>query len=59
MKAAIAVLAGDGIGPEVIAEAVPVLQSVAERFGHQFALSAAAFGGCAIDQHGEPLPAST
>ena len=59
MKAAIAVLAGDGIGPEVIAEAVPVLQRVAERFGHQFALSAAAFGGCAIDQHGEPLPELT
>jgi 3-isopropylmalate dehydrogenase len=59
MKAAITVLAGDGIGPEVIAEAVPVLQRVAERFGHQFALSAAAFGGCAIDQQGEPLPDST
>ena len=57
MKAAIAVLAGDGIGPEVIAQAVPVLQAIGARFGHQFTLSAAAFGGIAIDMHGEPLPA--
>ncbi len=59
MKAKIAVLAGDGIGPEVIAEAVPVLQAVARRFGHEFTLSAAPFGGIAIDRHGEPLPAAT
>jgi 3-isopropylmalate dehydrogenase len=43
----------------VIAEAVPVLQAVAARFGHEFTLSAAPFGGIAIDQHGEPLPAAT
>jgi len=59
MKARIAVLAGDGIGPEVIAEAVPVLQAVAGRFGHEFTLQPAAFGGAAIDLHGEPLPATT
>ncbi|MGA2861963.1 MAG: 3-isopropylmalate dehydrogenase [Steroidobacteraceae bacterium] len=59
MKARIAVLAGDGIGPEVIAEAVPVLEAIARRFSHEFALSAAPFGGVAIELQGEPLPAST
>ena len=59
MKARIAVLGGDGIGPEVIGEAVPVLEAIARRFGHEFALSAAPFGGVAIDQHGDPLPAAT
>ncbi len=59
MKASIAVLGGDGIGPEVIAETVPVLQAVARRYQHEFTLTAALFGGCAIDQHGEPLPATT
>jgi len=59
MKARIAVLAGDGIGPEVIAQAVPVLEAIGARFGHEFALSAAPFGGIAIDLHGEPLPAAT
>ena len=43
MKARVAVLAGDGIGPEVIGEAVPVLQAVARRFSHEFTLSAAPF----------------
>jgi 3-isopropylmalate dehydrogenase len=59
VKASIAVLGGDGIGPEVIAETVPVLQAVARRYQHEFTLTAALFGGCAIDQHGEPLPATT
>jgi 3-isopropylmalate dehydrogenase len=59
VKARIAVLGGDGIGPEVIGEAVPVLEAIARRFGHEFALSAAPFGGVAIDQHGDPLPAAT
>jgi 3-isopropylmalate dehydrogenase len=59
VKARIAVLAGDGIGPEVIAEAVPVLQAIGRRFGHEFTLSAAPFGGVAIEQQGEPLPPTT
>ena len=59
MKGRIAVLAGDGIGPEVIAEAVPVLQAIAGRFGHAFTLSPVPFGGAAIDLHGDPLPATT
>jgi 3-isopropylmalate dehydrogenase len=59
MKAGIAVIAGDGIGPEVTAEAVRVLNAVAVRFGHQFSLHEALFGGIAIDQCGDPLPAAT
>ena len=59
MKAHIAVIGGDGIGPEVTAEAVGVLRRVAQRFGHEFELTAAPFGGMAIDQCGDPLPPAT
>jgi len=59
MKARIAVLAGDGIGPEVIAEGVRCLEAVARLFGHQFELAALPFGGAAIDRHADPLPAQT
>jgi 3-isopropylmalate dehydrogenase len=59
MRASIAVLAGDGVGPEVIAEAVRCLEALAVLFGHAFDLVPAAFGGCAIAAHGDPLPAQT
>ncbi|GMU68727.1 MAG: 3-isopropylmalate dehydrogenase [Steroidobacteraceae bacterium] len=59
MKAVIAVLGGDGIGPEVTAEAVRVLETIAQRHGHGFELTPAPFGGAAIDAHGEGLPAAT
>jgi len=59
VKARIAILPGDGIGPEVIAEAVRVLQASARRHGHEFALEEAPFGGIAIDQSGDPLPPAT
>ena len=59
MKARIAVIAGDGIGPEVVAEGVRVLEQVGKRFGHEFALDEAPFGGIAIDVAGDPLPQST
>ncbi|ACL23527.1 3-isopropylmalate dehydrogenase [Chloroflexus aggregans] len=59
MQAVIAVLPGDGIGPEVVAEGVKVLQAVAARFGHTFTLREGLIGGCAIDATGEPLPAET
>jgi len=59
MKARIAVIAGDGVGPEVTAEAVRVLQAVAGRFKHEFNLLEAHFGGIAIDRFGEPLPTDT
>ena len=59
MKARIAVVAGDGIGPEVTAEALRVLKAVAARFHHEFELLEAPFGGIAMDLQGEPLPAAT
>jgi len=59
MKARITVLGGDGIGPEVVAEGVRCLKAIGERFGHEFELTEASFGGAAIDAHGDPLPAST
>ncbi|MBI2408340.1 MAG: 3-isopropylmalate dehydrogenase [Gemmatimonadetes bacterium] len=59
MKATIAVLAGDGVGPEVSTEAVRVLRTVAECHGHDFTFLDALVGGAAIDATGDPLPAST
>jgi 3-isopropylmalate dehydrogenase len=59
VKARIAVIAGDGIGPEVIAEGVRVLDAIAKKFGHEFTLDAQPFGGAAIDLTGDPLPDST
>ncbi len=59
MKATIAILPGDGIGPEVSAAAVQVLEKVAGRFGHEFKFPEAAIGGSAIDATGNPLPEAT
>jgi 3-isopropylmalate dehydrogenase len=59
MKARIAVLGGDGIGPEVTAEAVRVLESVASLSGHEFEFVEALIGGAAIDATGSPLPPRT
>jgi 3-isopropylmalate dehydrogenase len=59
VKARIAVLAGDGVGPEVTAQAVRALRAVGERFGHEFAFDDVPMGGAAIDATGEPLPAQT
>jgi 3-isopropylmalate dehydrogenase len=55
----IVLLPGDGIGPEVVAEAVEVLQVVANRFGHRFSFQTCPMGGNAIDSHGTPLPDET
>jgi 3-isopropylmalate dehydrogenase len=55
----VAVLPGDGIGPEVMAEATRVLTAVARRYGATIELVSAPMGGCAIDQTGSPLPQST
>ncbi|MPZ49686.1 MAG: 3-isopropylmalate dehydrogenase [Dehalococcoidia bacterium] len=55
----IAVLPGDYIGPEIIAEAVRVLEAVGRRFGHTFNFNEALAGGAAYDVHGEHLPQST
>jgi 3-isopropylmalate dehydrogenase len=59
MKARIAVLPGDGIGPEVTAEAVRVLEAVAGEGGHEFEFQEALLGGCAIDATGTSLPDET
>jgi len=56
MKLKIAILAGDGIGPEVTNEAVHILKAVAEFGGHDFAFTPLLVGGVAIDQTGSPLP---
>jgi 3-isopropylmalate dehydrogenase len=56
MQARIAVLPGDGIGPEVMAEAVKVLKRVAEVYGHTFAFQEGLIGGVAIEKTGNPLP---
>ncbi|NDE02267.1 MAG: 3-isopropylmalate dehydrogenase, partial [Gammaproteobacteria bacterium] len=55
MKARIAVLGGDGIGPEVVAEAVRVLERIAALHGHEFTLEHLPFGGVAIDAFGDGL----
>ena len=55
----IAVLPGDGIGPEVIDQALKTLNTIAERFGHTFQYTFADVGAIAIDNHGDPLPDST
>lgn len=59
MKKTIAVLPGDGIGPEITAQAVKALDAVAERFSHEFVYRYADIGAVAIDRHGEPYPDST
>ena len=59
MKARIVTLPGDGVGPEVTAAAVAVLQAVAAHFDHEFAFDEQLIGGAAIDATGEPLPAAT
>ncbi len=59
MRAEIAVLPGDGIGPEVIDAALEVLHAVAKRHSHQFVEQRCLIGGAAIDASGEALPAAT
>ncbi len=52
----IAVIKGDGIGPEIINQALSVLDKVASLYGHTFNYIDVAMGGCAIDKYGDPLP---
>jgi 3-isopropylmalate dehydrogenase len=59
MKATIAVLAGDGIGPEVIDQALKSLKTIEECFGHEFDLEQALIGAVAIDATGDPFPDET
>lgn len=55
MKFQIGVIPGDGIGPEIVAEARKVLDRVAEKYGHEFAYEEILMGGCSIDAVGVPL----
>jgi 3-isopropylmalate dehydrogenase len=59
MKAHLVTLPGDGVGPEVTAAAVAVLQAVAAQYSHEFQFEEHAIGGIAIDTFGEPLPAAS
>ena len=59
MQAKIVLLPGDGIGPEVVSEAVRVLESVAGKFGHSFAFIERLMGGCSIDKFGSSLTDET
>lgn len=52
----IALIKGDGIGPEIVDSAVQVLDKIEEKFGHKFSYQDVLAGGCAIDKTGEPLP---
>jgi len=56
MKKNIAVIRGDGIGPEIVGQALLVLDKVAELYGHEFTYTDVDMGGCAIDKWGDPLP---
>ena len=59
MKYSIALLKGDGIGPEIVDSAVRVLEKVGKKFGHEFVFTPYLIGGIAIDTCGEPLPKET
>lgn len=58
MEKQIAVIRGDGIGPEIVDQALRVLDAVAEKYGHTFTYTDVDMGGIAIDKWGEPLPAA-
>ena len=55
MQKKITVLSGDGIGPEIIAEAIKVLNRIADKYGHTFDYTYVDIGGCAIDKYGVPI----
>ncbi len=59
MKLKIAVLAGDGIGPEIMEQGVAVLKAVADKFGHEVSFKEALCGAHAIDEVGDPFPEET
>ena len=59
MQFNLVVLPGDGVGPEVTAEAAKVLQAVGKKFGHNFNLNYGLIGGIAIDEQGTALASET
>lgn len=56
MRKNIAVIRGDGIGPEIVEQAIRVLDKIGKLYGHEFAYTDVDMGGCAIDKWGNPLP---
>lgn len=58
MNKNIAVIRGDGIGPEIIGQTLRVLDRIAELYGHSFTYTDVDMGGCAIDKYEDPLPDS-
>ena len=59
MKYNIALVKGDGIGPEIVDSAVRVLEVIGQKYGHEFVFTPWLAGGCAIDAAGKPLPQET
>ena len=59
MEFKIGVIKGDGIGPEIVTEAMKVLDRVADKFGHTFHYEQLLMGGASIDVHGIPLTDET
>ena len=59
MEKKIAVILGDGIGPEVTNQSIKVLNMIAKQYGHQFSYEYALMGAVAIDETGNPLPDET
>lgn len=59
MKLNIAVLPGDGIGPEIVEEAMKAVKAICTKFGHELSYEQALVGACAIDEVGNPYPDST
>ena len=59
MTKKITILNGDGVGPEVTAQSVKVLNAIADQFNHQFIFTEALIGADAIDKTGSPLPQET
>ena len=59
MKLKIAVIPGDGIGPEIMTEALKVLTAVCDKFGHDLSYTTLLAGGAAIDATGNPMPQLT
>ena len=55
MKKNITVLRGDGIGPEIVSEAIKVLDAVGKKFSHEFIYTEVDIGGCSIDKYGVPI----
>ncbi len=55
----IAVIKGDGIGPEIVSESMKVLNAIAQKYGHTFLFTEVLMGGCSIDAYGEPLTEET